>query len=88
MPCRQIHPITMANNHLLSYHDAIVYPSDIALLYSKSEWLNDNVINFQMTRLQQTQKRDALPRANDDQRGHKRQREDSIEQLEDLFLDP
>ena len=41
-----------------------------------------------MTRLQQTQKQDTLPKANDDQRGQKRQREDSIEQLEDLFLDP
>ena len=82
---RQIHPITMA---LLNYHDAIIYPSDLSLLDSKSEWLNDSLINFQMTRLQQTQKRDTLPKANDDQRGQKCQREDSISQLEDLFLDP
>lgn len=41
-----------------------------------------------MTRLQQAQKH-TLPKANDDQRGQKRQREDSTNnQLEDLFLDP
>ena len=81
-------------NHLLNYHDAIIYPSDIALLDSPTDWLNDAVINFQMTRLQhQTQnERRGYDDVDDDRiRGQKRQRkgdDDDVDKLEDLFLDP
>ena len=83
------------SNHLLNYHDAIIYPSDIALLDSPTDWLNDAVINFQMTRLQHTQNDECRVDDNDDidddsSRGQKRQRkgDDGIVHLEDLFLDP
>ena len=70
------------SNHLLNYHDAIIYPSDLALLDSPSDWLNDAVINFQMTRLQHERRKS----------GQKRHRDDDgevvVNQLEDLFLDP
>lgn len=41
------------NPLLLDYHDACVYKSDLRLVESPTEWLNDACINFQMTRLQQ-----------------------------------
>jgi len=41
------------NPLLLNYHDACVYKSDLRLVESPTEWLNDACINFQMTRLQQ-----------------------------------
>mmetsp|Transcript_14938 Transcript_14938/g.32421 ORF Transcript_14938/g.32421 Transcript_14938/m.32421 type:complete len:303 (+) Transcript_14938:17-925(+) len=79
----------MANNHshLLNYHDAIIYPSDLALLDSSTAWLNDACMNFQMTRLQQTQ---------GDRRGATKEEERKgmdddagcIDQLEDMFIDP
>lgn len=86
----------MSNNddknhiHLLNYHDAVIYPSDLALLDSPTAWLNDACINFQMARLQQTQtERRGV------EREQKRQRKSSnddgegrMDQLEDLFLDP
>ena len=68
------------SDHLLNYHDAIIYPSDLALLDSPSDWLNDAVINFQMTRLHERRKS-----------GQKRHRDDGevvVNQLEDHFLDP
>lgn len=47
----------MSNNPLLlNYHDACVYKSDLRLVESPTEWLNDACINFQMTRLQQKHK--------------------------------
>ena len=67
------------SKHLLNYHDAVVYPSDLALLNSPTAWLNDACINFQMTRLQHRKV------------GEKRARKTDgtiIDQLEDLFLDP
>ena len=79
-------------NHLLSYHDAIIYPSDISLLDSPTDWLNDAVINFQMTRLQHPQNECRADGDDKDSiRGQKRQRkgdDDDVDQLEDLFLDP
>ena len=79
-------------NHLLNHHDAIIYPSDIALLDSPTDWLNDAVINFQMTRLQHPQNECRADDVDDDRiRGQKRQRngeDDDVDKLEDLFLDP
>ena len=70
------------SNHLLNYHDAIIYPSDLALLDSPSDWLNDAVINFQMTRLQQTQNERRKS-------GQKRRRDDGeVVVNQHLFLDP
>ena len=47
----------MTNNHhnslLLNYHDACIYESDVSLLESKSEWLNDACIHFQIKRIEQ-----------------------------------
>lgn len=51
------------NPLLLNYHDACIYKSDLRLVESPTEWLNDACINFQMTRLQQ--KRSATRRANE-----------------------
>ena len=70
---------------LLNYHDAVIYPSDLALLDSPTAWLNDACINFQMAYLQQNQKDDAA-----DEREQKRQKNgtEGIDQLDDLFLDP
>ena len=45
-----------SNPLLLNYHDACVYKSDLRLVESPTEWLNDACINFQMTRLQQKHK--------------------------------
>ena len=67
------------SKHLLNYHDAVIYPSDLALLDSHTARLNDACINFQMTRLQHRKV------------GEKRARKTDgtiIDQLEDLFLDP
>ena len=41
------------NPLLLNYHDACIYKSDLCLVETPTEWLNDACINFQMTRLQQ-----------------------------------
>ena len=71
---------------LLNYHDAVIYPSDLALLDSPTAWLNDACINFQMAYLQQNQKDDAA-----DEREQKRQKNgtaEGMDQLDDLFLDP
>ena len=71
------------STHLLNYHDAVVYPSDLALLDSPTAWLNDACINFQMTRLQH--------RNVCEKRARKTEEEcdgNIIDQLEDLFLDP
>lgn len=45
----------MANNNVLviNYHDACIYTNDLSLLQSRTAWLNDACINYQMTRLQQ-----------------------------------
>ena len=70
------------SDHLLNYHDAIIYPSDLALLDSPSDWLNDAVINFQMTRLHERRKSGSKKRHRDDG-------EVVVNQVvEDLFLDP
>jgi hypothetical protein len=37
---------------VLSYYDALLYKSDVALLEDPDEWLNDAVINYQLTRFQ------------------------------------
>jgi len=39
-------------NLVLSYHDALLYKSDIRILEDPREWLNDAVIHFQMMRYQ------------------------------------
>lgn len=41
------------NSLLLNYHDACIYESDVSLLESKSEWLNDACIHFQIKRIEQ-----------------------------------
>lgn len=38
---------------LVNYCDAVIYPSDLALLDSPTAWLNDAIIHFQLTRLEQ-----------------------------------
>jgi len=45
----------MANNNdlVVNYHDACIYTNDLSLLQSRTDWLNDACINYQMTRLQQ-----------------------------------
>ena len=53
----------MSNPLLLNYHDACVYKSDLRLVESPTEWLNDACINFQMTRLQQKHKDSPVSRA-------------------------
>jgi hypothetical protein len=69
-------------NILISYHDAVIYPSDLALLDSTTDWLNDACINFQMKHLQHSQdgRRDMRKEGNDDLRRKERGT--------DLFLDP
>lgn len=42
-----------SDKFILNYHDAILYESDIELLTSETEWLNDACIHFYMTVLQQ-----------------------------------
>ena len=77
------------NQHLLNYHDALIYPSDIALLDSPTEWLNDACINYHMTRLQHTQdERRKTADEGEVEPEHKRQKLEGIVELEDLFLDP
>ncbi|KAL9189998.1 hypothetical protein ACHAXT_009673 [Thalassiosira profunda] len=78
---------------LLNYHDALIYPSDLALLDSPS-WLNDACINFQMTRLQHRQGSSEDEGAEGERSG-KRQKNNGEEsggavrvRLDDLFLDP
>ena len=76
---------------LLNYHDAVIYPSDLALLDSPTAWLNDACINFQMAYLQQNQKDDAADKKPGDEREQKRQKNwtaEGMDQLDDLFLDP
>ena len=81
------------NHHLLNYHDAVIYPSDLVLLDSPTAWLNDACINFQMTRLQQKQE-EPQAAGKEVERERKRQRNgvdaygERIDQLEDLFVDP
>ncbi|KAL3763894.1 hypothetical protein ACHAWU_003360 [Discostella pseudostelligera] len=38
---------------LFNYHDADIYSSDLAILDSPTAWLNDAVLHFQLTRLEQ-----------------------------------
>ena len=38
---------------ILNYHDAVLYKSDLAILQSPSQWLNDACIHFFLTRLSQ-----------------------------------
>lgn len=38
--------MAQAQQLILSYHDALIYKSDLALLLSPSAWLNDACINF------------------------------------------
>ncbi|KAL9183931.1 hypothetical protein ACHAXT_002017 [Thalassiosira profunda] len=78
---------------ILSYRDALIYPSDLALLDSKCAWLNDAVINFQMTRLQHRPTATGSGEARG-QRSRGRQPdgadggEGGCVQPDDLFLDP
>jgi len=37
---------------IINYHDACIYESDLRLLESHTEWLNDSCINYQMRRLE------------------------------------
>lgn len=64
----------------------------MALLDSPTDWLNDAVINFQMTRLQYPQNECRADGDEKDSRiGQKRQmngEDDDVDKLEDLFLDP
>lgn len=39
--------------YLFNYHDADIYSSDLAILDSPTAWLNDAVLHFQLTRLEQ-----------------------------------
>lgn len=85
-----IHNKTMsADDLLVNYHDAVIYPSDLALLDSPTDWLNDACINFHMRRLQHTQDetRDAGKEGGRDPKRQKKGIE-GIDQFEDLFLDP
>ena len=48
----------MSNNDtsimmILNYHDAVLYQSDLAILQSPRQWLNDACIHFFLTRLSQ-----------------------------------
>ena len=78
-----------ADDLLVNYHDAVIYPSDLALLDSPTDWLNDASINFQMRRLQHTQdeRRNAGKEGSTDPKRQKKGTE-GIELYEDLFLDP
>ncbi len=78
-----------ADDLLVNYHDAVIYPSDLALLDSPTDWLNDASINFQMRRLQHTQdeRRNAGKEGSRDPKRQKKGTE-GIELYEDLFLDP
>ena len=40
---------------LLNYHDAVIYPADMAILDTPTAWLNDAIIHFQLTRMQHRQ---------------------------------
>ena len=42
-----------SNQLILNFHDAILYESDVDLLQSEFEWLNDACIHFYLTVLQQ-----------------------------------
>jgi len=44
------------NKILLEYQDVIIYQSDLHILKSRTGWLNDSCINFQMTRLRQNRR--------------------------------
>ncbi|KAL7543755.1 hypothetical protein ACHAXR_013447 [Thalassiosira sp. AJA248-18] len=81
--------MTCNNTKLFNYHDAVIYSSDLALLDSPTAWLNDACINFQMTRLQQTQK-DAGVKGREQKRQKNGVGDDGerVDQLADLFLDP
>eukprot|EP00578_Thalassiosira_sp_NH16_P022821 CAMPEP_0181104694 /NCGR_PEP_ID=MMETSP1071-20121207/15569_1 /TAXON_ID=35127 /ORGANISM="Thalassiosira sp., Strain NH16" /LENGTH=309 /DNA_ID=CAMNT_0023187919 /DNA_START=110 /DNA_END=1036 /DNA_ORIENTATION=- len=80
--------------HFLNYRDAVIYPSDLAILDSPTAWLNDACINFQMTRLQQTQdeRRNAAKEDESEQKRQKKGADDGdgerSDLLEDLFIDP
>ncbi len=75
-----------ADDLLLNYHDAVIYASDLALLDSPTDWLNDACINFQMKRLQRTQdeRRDVGKEGSRDPNRQK----NGTELFEELFLDP
>ncbi|KAL7524155.1 hypothetical protein ACHAWF_000836 [Thalassiosira exigua] len=81
--------MSSSGEHLLNYRDAVVYPSDLALLDSRTAWLNDACINFRMTRLSEA-RRTRKERRAEEERRQKRQKNgvESDDQLEDLFLDP
>jgi hypothetical protein len=70
---------------LINYHDAVIYPSDLALLDSTTDWLNDACINFHMRHLEHTQ-----DERRDDARGGGGGSSDMRKQNRgtDLFLDP
>ena len=78
---------TMTDPLLLNYHDACVYKSDLQLIVSPKEWLNDSCINFQMTRLQQQQQQQQ-------QQKYKREcdgdqiKNDTNHSTNHLYLDP
>jgi len=78
--------------HLLNYHDAVIYPSDLALLDSRTAWLNDACIHFQMTRLQQRHLKHRQQEKGgdlaDNGNGDGDDGGTGVEHLEDLFLDP
>ena len=62
----------MSNNNslILNYHDACIYNSDIRLLESRTEWLNDSCINYQMRRLEQIRKEEEQKRKKHDSTTH------------------
>jgi hypothetical protein len=88
-PIITINKTMSADDLLVNYHDAVIYPSDLALLDSPTDWLNDACINFHMRRLQHTQDetRDAGKEGGRDPKRQKKGIE-GIDQFEDLFLDP
>jgi hypothetical protein len=42
----------MTNQHYINYHDAVLYNADLDILRSKTAWLNDSCIHYQMMRYQ------------------------------------
>lgn len=42
----------MDNKIILSFHDSIIYQSDLKIIKSSTEWLNDRIITFYFEYLQ------------------------------------
>ena len=96
---REEPPATM--KPLLDYHDAVVYPADLALLDSPTAWLNDACIHFHMARLQRTRRCGAPSSGEDGVDGDGASASDDdggggdgddeghrVRPLEDLYVDP